>query len=65
MKLNAISRKMIDDYKKKKDKLKNYQTKVLTRQIDDLRKKMGPEIFSDQLKRKIGTRSVEPACMTP
>lgn len=56
---------MIDDYKKKKDKLKNYQTKVLTRQIDDLRKKMGPEIFSDQLKRKIGTRSVEPACMTP
>ena len=47
MKLNAISRRMIEEHKKKKDKLKTYQTKVLTRQIDELRKKMGPEIFSE------------------
>ena len=31
MKLNAISKRMILANKKKKEKLKNYQTKVLTR----------------------------------
>lgn len=31
MKLNAISRRMVLSYKKKKEDLKHYQTKILTR----------------------------------
>ena len=61
MKLNAISRRMIEDHKKKKDELKHYQTKILKRQQDELRASMGTELFSDQLKKKIGSRSLEPS----
>ena len=61
MKLNAISRKICEGHRKKEEKLENYKTKVLKRQIEELRSKMGPEIFSDQLKTRFGSRSLEPA----
>lgn len=58
---------MINDYKKKKDDLNTYKKKVLTRQIDELRKEMGSEIHLAQLtSKKFGTRSLSNSnCMTP
>lgn len=42
MKLTAISRRMIHNCKKKKADLKTYKTKILSRQIQELRYTLAP-----------------------